>query len=116
MIVAIGKQDQGTTSLLFSDDFIGGEENRVIQRRTCSASIAPVTPAALRVVGITVVIATIRVLLKAGLGGVDLLERLLEFAARHGDILQQCDRACELDEEGLIAIGREHLVEEAGAR
>ncbi len=53
--------------------------------------------------------------MKAGLVCIDLLERLLEFGAGGGDVLQERDGVCELDEERLIAVRCEHFVEEGRA-
>jgi hypothetical protein len=105
MVDTVGEDDESFAALLLFHEFVGGEVNRVVEKR------APAVAMAVR----TAAVSTSTAAARTGLGvlrRVDLVDGREEFLAGRGEVLKEFDFAIEMDEESLIFIFAQDAIEE----
>src|SRR5208337_2086519 len=113
VVDAIGEDDDGLAAWLLFHQFVGGQEDRVIEQcaatapavRTASASSAAARGATAATRG-----ATLRELRR-----VNLIDGRLQFLAGSGEVLKERNFPVELNDKGLVLVHAQNLIEKSAA-
>src|ERR1700722_16979124 len=105
MIVAIGKKDQGLSSLLFLYFFIRRQQDRVVQNRAGALLASSSRRASIRVAALQL----------AG-RAFGVVQSRLQLLSRRRKILHQFGFGVEFDEKRLILVLAHHLLDELRGR
>ena len=112
VVNAIGEYDEGLAAWLLFQQFVGGQENGVVEQCAAPAAAVGTTPTASAARGATTATrgATLRELRRS-----NLINGRLEFLAGRGEVLKKRNLTVKLNDKGFVLVHAQNLIEKCAA-